>query len=97
MKGHVFCLDKRTGKEIRKTHLKSGGLTNLVIQDDFICPPPRGGELFASKMTDGTILWDNPLTGMDYGHCIFASASQHAVIAMAQSDQEQAAASSGAA
>ncbi|MBL6923316.1 MAG: hypothetical protein ISR39_14215 [Akkermansiaceae bacterium] len=48
-------------------------------------------------MTDGTILWENPLTGMGYGKCIFASASQNAVIAMAQSDQEQAAARSGAA
>ena len=95
VKGHVVCLNKRTGKEIWKTHLKSSGLTNLVIQDDLIVAHTKG-ELFALKMTDGAILWNNPLTGLGYGYCLIASNSQNAIVTIAQSEEEQAAAGSGA-
>lgn len=96
VKGHVVCLDRRTGTEIWKTHLKSSGLTNLVIQDDLIIAHTKG-ELFALKMTDGAILWNNPLTGLGYGHCLIAGNSQNTVSVIAQQDAEHAAAASGGA
>ena len=95
VKGHVVCLDKRTGKELWKTHLKSSGLTNLVIHDDLIVAHTKG-ELYALKMTDGAILWNNPLDGMGYGHCLIATSSQNTVSILAQHQSEQAAASGGA-
>ena len=94
VKGHVVCLDKRTGKEIWKTHLKSSGLTNLVVQDDLVIAHTKG-ELYALKLTDGAILWNNPLTGLGYGYCLIASNSQNNVSVMAQQEAEQAAAASG--
>ncbi len=94
VKGHVVCLDKRTGKKIWETHLASRGLTNLVIHDDLIVAHTKG-KLFALKITDGTILWENPLSGLGYGHCLIATNSQNTLAVIAQ-QQAEAAASGGA-
>ena len=81
------------GKEIWKRHLKSRGLTNLVIQDDLIIAHTKG-ELFALKLTNGEILWNNPLNGLGFGHCLIASNSQNTLSVIAQQEAEQAAANS---
>lgn len=94
VKGHVVCLDKRTGSIIWKTHLKSSGLTNLVIQDPLIIAHTKG-ELYALNRPNGSILWNNPLTGLGYGHCLIANNHQNNVSVIAQADSEQAAAAFG--
>ena len=92
IKGHVLCMDKGSGREIWRTHLKSSTLTNITLDGDLIFAH-AGGHLFCLRTNDGLIQWTNPLTGMGYGYCLFAGGdSAQATTAAAATSQQQAAA-----
>ena len=93
IKGYVMCIDKGSGHEIWKTHLKSAALTNLTLDSDRIFAH-AGGHLFCLRASDGLIQWKNPLTGMGYGYCLFAGndSAQAATAAAAQAAAAAAAA-----
>ena len=95
IKGHVLCIDKGSGREIWKTHLKNSSLTNLTLDGDRIYAH-AGGHLFCLHSSDGLIQWENPLTGMGYGYCLFAGNDPaQAMSAAAALDAAAAAAGAG--
>ena len=95
IKGHVVCIDKNSGREIWRNHLKKSSLTNLTLDGDRIFAH-AGGHLFCLRASDGLIQWNNPLTGMGYGYCLFAGTdSAPATTAAAAIAQQQAAAGAG--
>ena len=92
VKGHILCIDKSSGAEIWRRHLKSSSLTNLTLDGDQIFAH-AGGHLFCVRASDGRIQWTNPLTGMGYGYCLFANHDhQQAANAAAASQRQEAAA-----
>ena len=96
MNGHVVCLKQKTGEEIWRTKLKSGQITNIVLDDDKIYAA-SGGYLFCLKSSNGKVLWENGLSGLGYGACIIATHSQNAnVIAASQAQQAAVAATASA-
>lgn len=94
IKGHVLCIDKGSGREIWKTHLKKSSLTNLTEDGDRIFAH-AGGQLFCLRTSDGLIEWKNPLVGMGYGYCLFAGNDPAPAMAAAAA-QIAAAAAAGA-
>jgi outer membrane protein assembly factor BamB len=96
IKGTVLAVDRRTGQEQWRTHLKGGDFVNVVIDADAVYATARG-ELFCLDPLTGRVRWHNPLTGMGWGLISMAGDS---IIPMAQHyriQQNTAAASAGAA
>lgn len=96
IKGSVLCLAKRNGKEIWRTNLRSSVLVNVVVDGDLVYAYARG-HLYGLDANTGDLIWENPLPGLGYGHCIIATKdSQTAVIAAQQIQAATAAASTAA-
>ncbi len=98
IKGHVVCLEKKTGKELWKTKLKGMSLTN-VIYDNKNIYAYANGHLFCLDADFGKVLWKNTLSGYGYGSCIFAtdvSTQQQAYIIDKDQAQQNAQASQAA-
>jgi outer membrane protein assembly factor BamB len=80
MRGHVLAVDRRTGFEIWRTHLKSASFVNVALDGPDLFATTLG-EMFCLDPTTGSIRWNNPLRGMGYGLICIAGASNQAPIA----------------
>jgi outer membrane protein assembly factor BamB len=65
IKGHVVALDRRTGDEVWRTHLKGGDFVSVTVQDAVYAATK--GEIFCLEPDTGEIRWRNPLKGMGLG------------------------------
>ena len=94
IKGTVLAVDRRTGAEQWRTHLKGSDFVNVVLDADALFATARG-ELFCLDPATGQIRWNNPLTGMGWGLVTTAGDS---IVPMAQVHiaRQQAAATSAA-
>jgi outer membrane protein assembly factor BamB len=66
IKGHVIALDRRTGDELWRTHLKGASFVYLQRDDDLLLAT-CSGEVFAIRPKTGELVWHNPLKGMGMG------------------------------
>lgn len=90
IKGHVVCVEKKSGKELWRTKLKSADLTNVYYEDNHVYAYAYG-HLFCLSATNGNILWENDLKGLGYGACIIAG--QQNATTMSEQNNAAAAAS----
>ena len=88
MRGHVLALDRHSGNEIWRTHLKSCQFVNVSLDGPDLFATTVG-EIFCLDPTTGRLLWNNPLRGMGYGLICIASASSQAPLAEEMHRQEQ--------
>lgn len=89
VKGLVVCVDKNTGDNIWSTKLKpTSGITNVFIDDELVFAH-AGGHLFCLDINTGSIKWENPLKGMGYGPCIFATENQSMSVAGSDAAAQQ--------
>ncbi|WP_298633631.1 PQQ-binding-like beta-propeller repeat protein [uncultured Umboniibacter sp.] len=95
IKSHVVCIDKRDGKELWRTKLKSSTITNVYYEDDQVFAY-SGGHLVCLNIRDGSVVWTNPLKGLGYSTCIMASEQQSASVIANQIASQQAAAAASA-
>jgi len=72
IKGHVVCLDKKTGNELWRTKIRSSAITNVIFDGDALYAYCNG-HLFSLDPNTGDQLWENQLNGLGYGYCIIAS------------------------
>ena len=99
MKGAVMALERNTGKERWRTHLKSSHFVVVVLDGDLLIAHTKG-ELFGVDAKTGEILWKNGLEGMGYGYATVASrniSQQQTVAAIQQIIAQQQAAQTAAA
>lgn len=89
IKNHVVCISKKTGEELWKTKIKSSSIANVYYEDKHIYAY-SGGHLYCLQAKDGVIVWENPLKGFGYGHCIIASESQNSALITSQIAAQQA-------
>lgn len=84
--GFAVCLMKQNGKEIWRRKLRSWGvnLTNIIVDGETIYVY-AGGHLYALDASNGTILWENGLTGLGYSYCIFGTDVRASTTAQQQS------------
>jgi len=71
IKGSVVALNKETGKQIWKTHLK-GSQYVTITQDEEHVFAHTNGELFCIVKKTGKFLWNNGLSGLGYGYTSIA-------------------------
>ncbi|EDM25975.1 hypothetical protein LNTAR_19297 [Lentisphaera araneosa HTCC2155] len=71
IKGSVVALNKKTGKQIWKTHLKSSQYVTIT-QDKEQVYAHTNGELFCLQKKSGKLLWKNGLSGLGYGYASIA-------------------------
>ncbi len=90
-----MCIDKRDGKELWRTKLKSSTITNVYYEDDQVFAY-SGGHLVCLNIRDGSVVWTNPLKGLGYSTCIMASEQQSASVIANQIASQQAAAAASA-
>ena len=90
---HVVCLNKKNGKLLWKTKLKSSSITNVYYENENVFAY-SGGHLFCLAAADGAIIWENTLKGFGYGTCIIASEHQNASVISSQIATQQAVAAS---
>ena len=98
MKGSVLALDKVTGKERWRTHLKSSHFVVVVLDGDLLIAHTKG-ELFGVNANTGELIWTNSLEGMGYGYATIASkniSEQQTVAAIQQIIAQQRAAQAAA-
>ena len=88
---HVVCLSKKTGEQLWKTKLKSSSITNVYYENENVFAY-SGGHLYCLTISDGSIVWENPLKGFGYGTCIIASEHQNTSVISSQVATQQAAA-----
>lgn len=91
MKGHVVCINSKTGKERWRTKLKSADLTNIYLEGDKVFVYANG-HLFAVDAKTGKELWENDLKGLGYGSCIIAGQQTAGAVASQLAQQGNAAA-----
>jgi outer membrane protein assembly factor BamB len=94
IKGTVLALDRATGAEIWRTHLKGSEFVNVVLSDGDLLAA-TGGELFLIDIATGQIRWHNRLKGLGFGLVTVApacSAQQPASAAKRRKDQAAASA-----
>ncbi len=72
--GHVVCFDQQSGKEHWRTYLKSGRLTNILVEDGRVFAHV-GGHLFCLDAESGEFLWQDGLVNLGYGYAILATAN----------------------
>jgi outer membrane protein assembly factor BamB len=92
IKRHVVALDRSTGEEVWRTHLKGVQFVNVTLERGLLLAGTRG-EIFALTPDTGRIVWNNSLKGMGYGIVSFRGSSP--TPAAEQEAEESAAASSG--
>ena len=85
MKGTVLAIDRRTGQEQWRTHLKGSDFVNVAIGAEEVFATARG-ELFCLDPVTGRVRWHNPLTGMGWGMITIAGDS---IVPMAQHYRNQ--------
>ncbi|RMA80970.1 PQQ-binding-like beta-propeller repeat protein [Umboniibacter marinipuniceus] len=90
IKSHVVCLDKRDGKELWRTKLKTSTVTNVYYENDQVFAY-AGGHLFCLSTLDGKIVWTNTLKGLGFSTCIIASEQQSTSVITSQVAAQQAA------
>lgn len=98
MKGSVLALEKMTGKELWRTHLKSSHFVVVVLDGDLVIAHTKG-ELFGIDAKTGKLIWQNSLEGMGYGYATVASrniSEQQTVAAIQQIVAQQRAAQAAA-
>ena len=74
MKGTVLALNRATGAEVWRTHLKSSDFVHVVLDNGELFAATKG-ELFALDPASGQIRWQNPLEGMGRGLVSIGSSS----------------------
>jgi outer membrane protein assembly factor BamB len=69
VKGTLAAFDKKTGRRIWSTPLKTGMTADFVtvLADDTRVYAHTGGELFCVDLFDGSLMWADKLPGMGYG------------------------------
>lgn len=99
MKGSVLAIEKMTGMELWRTHLKSSHFVVVVLDGELIIAHTKG-ELFGIDARSGKVIWQNSLEGMGYGYATVASrniSEQQTVAAIQQIIAQQRAAQGAAA
>jgi|688.fasta_scaffold302345_2 hypothetical protein len=96
IKGHILCIDGKTGREQWRTKLRSSTITNVVFDGESL-HAYSNGYLFALNPNTGDILWENSLDGLGYGFCIIATEGASSYIQSASAIQAQQAAAAAAA
>jgi outer membrane protein assembly factor BamB len=66
IRGHVVALDRRTGDELWRTHLKGASFV-YVQRDEDLLLATCSGEVFALRPRTGELVWHNRLKGMGMG------------------------------
>jgi outer membrane protein assembly factor BamB len=95
IKGHILCIDGKTGREQWRTKLRSSTITNVVFDGDSL-HAYSNGHLFALNPNTGDILWENSLDGLGYGFCIIVTEGSSSYIQSASAIQAQQAAAAAA-
>jgi outer membrane protein assembly factor BamB len=71
VKGSVLALNKDTGKELWRRHLKGSSFVTLAIESDAIYAHTYGN-LYCIDKVKGNIKWDDSLSGLGYGMAMIA-------------------------
>ncbi len=66
VKGSVVAIDKTTGHEKWRTHLRGSGFVTTLVDTDIILAHTNG-HLYGVDKHDGRQLWHNELPGLGYG------------------------------
>ena len=66
VKGSVVGIEKGSGREVWRVHLKGGGFVTVAVDEDVVFAH-TGGNLFCVDKKRGEVLWHNPLRGLGYG------------------------------
>ena len=74
VKCFVVCINKKNGRELWRTKVKSSSLITIVVDGDIVVAH-AGGELSGIDKQTGKKLWENGLSGLGYGHCMIATES----------------------
>lgn len=73
LRGNVVALDRATGVELWRTHLKGADFVNVVFLDGQLYATTRG-EAFCLDESTGEVRWRNPLRGLGWGLVTLSSA-----------------------
>ena len=63
VKGSVVAIDKKSGSEHWRTHLKGSGFTTVLVDDDIIIAH-TSGHLYGIDPKSGREIWHNDLPGL---------------------------------
>lgn len=66
VKGSVVALQKSSGAELWRTHLKGGSFVTLAVGEDAVFAH-TAGHLFCVDKANGAVRWSNDLPGLGYG------------------------------
>jgi outer membrane protein assembly factor BamB len=66
IKGTVLAIDRASGHEIWRSHLKGTDFVNVVLDKGELYATTKG-EIFALDPASGAIRWRNPLQGLGWG------------------------------
>lgn len=94
VKAHVLAVDQATGTTLWQTKLKPGA---VLSGDRFVTLLVDGnrvyahtyGELFCLDAQTGTVLWNNPLTGLSYDVASLAVDGQSSASGAAQARRRE--------
>ena len=95
VKGSVVAIDKRTGRELWRTHLNGSSLTTLMVDEDVILAYTRG-HLYGINPESGRQIWHNKLPGLGHGFAALAMRGAAGQDVSSQAQQAQAAAAAAA-
>ena len=71
----MVCLEKSTGREVWRRKLRRSTITN-VVKDDSLIFAYAHGHVYGLDAKTGLGVWENGMSGLGYGYCIFAGAAE---------------------
>jgi len=92
IKGTVLALNRATGEEVWRTHLKASDFIHVVLDNGELYAATKG-ELFAVDPASGQVRWQNSLAGLGRGLVSIASSSSGITVVQEKRQRDQAAAS----
>ena len=96
VKGTVVALDRATGSERWRTHLRGGDFVNVVVDGDVVLASTKG-EVHCLDAASGGVRWVNKLSGLGFGLVSIGSASGQQAINAAEKKRQEAQAAAAAA
>jgi outer membrane protein assembly factor BamB len=96
VKGTVVALDRATGAERWRTHLRGSDFVNVVLDGDVVLATTKG-EIHCLDAASGGVRWVNKLAGFGFGMVSIGSASGQQSLNAAEKHRRDAAAAAAAA
>ncbi len=91
VQGTVLAIDRATGQEVWRSHLKGSDFVNVVLEDGDLYAATHG-ELYCLDVATGRTRWHNPLKGLGWGLITIAGNQQTVVLRAKKQADESAAA-----